>query len=74
MRHNLSAANMTVADLVKVTVYLVGEIDSTARRTAFANFFGTSAPCMTLLYVSGLASPAFRVEIDAIGWSDDERR
>ncbi|MGF6883230.1 hypothetical protein ABIA39_005110 [Nocardia sp. GAS34] len=32
---------------------------------------------MTLMYVSGLASPAFRVEIDAMAWSGDgdkERR
>jgi 2-iminobutanoate/2-iminopropanoate deaminase len=68
--HNLSAAGMDIANLVKVSVYLVGEIDSTARRAAFAEFFGPHAPCMTLMYVSGLASPALRVEIDAMAWSE----
>ncbi|MEC3918566.1 RidA family protein [Nocardia sp. CDC160] len=69
IRYNLAAASMTVTDIVKLTIYLVGEIDSDTRRTALANFLGTHAPCMTLMYVSALASPALRVEIDATAWS-----
>jgi len=72
VRLNLSAAGMGVSDLVKVTAYLVGEIDGAARRAAFAEFFGSYSPCMTLMYVSGLASPALRVEIDAMAWSDEQ--
>ncbi|GAB2533797.1 RidA family protein [Nocardia heshunensis] len=71
VRHNLSAANMTVTDLVKLTIYLVSEVDNTLRRTALSDFLGTHSPCMTLMYVSALASPALRVEIDAMAWSSD---
>ncbi|MEV6772592.1 Rid family hydrolase [Nocardia sp. NPDC051030] len=67
---NLSAAGMSVTDLVKVTVFLVGQVDSAARRTAFADFLGSHEPCMTLMYVSGLAAPSLRVEIDVMAWSD----
>jgi hypothetical protein len=35
-----------------------------------ASRLGAHHPCMTLLYVAGLASPALRVEIDA--WASRE--
>ncbi|MGY2011684.1 hypothetical protein ACW9HC_32330 [Nocardia gipuzkoensis] len=38
---------------------------------AFAEVFGPHEPCMTLMYVSGLASPALRVEIDAMAWAEN---
>lgn len=62
---NLAAAGMTVPDLVKVTIYLVGDWDQPRRRSVFDCFFGDHRPCMTLLYVAGLAAPAFRIELDA---------
>src|SRR5690349_19793557 len=61
--HNLAAAAMTAADLVKITFYLVGEVDAAARRVVVSDFLGDHRPCTTLLYVSALASPALRVEI-----------
>jgi 2-iminobutanoate/2-iminopropanoate deaminase len=65
LRRNLAAAGMEVANLVKVTTYLVGDVDAPARRAAFKGFLGEHVPTQTLLYVSALASPALRVEIDA---------
>lgn len=65
IRRNLEAAGMEIGDLVKLTVYLAGDIDADARRQALTVFLGTHKPCMTLLYVSALASPALQVEIDA---------
>ncbi len=65
LRRNLDAAGMAIDDVVKLTVYLVGDIDADRRRLAFDAFFGEHRPCMTLLYVSALASPALKVEIDA---------
>lgn len=65
IRRNLEATGMAVSDLVKLTIYLVGEIDGDRRRQVFGAFLGAHRPCMTLLYVSALASPALRVEIDA---------
>lgn len=69
---NLEAAGMTVADVVKVTLYLVGEIDVDRRRAALGAWLGGHEPCMTLLFVAALAAPAYRVEIDA--WACDDGR
>ena len=62
---NLQAANMDVKDLVKLTYYLVGEIDTTKRRELVAAKLQGHKPCSTLLYVARLATPDLRVEIDA---------
>jgi enamine deaminase RidA (YjgF/YER057c/UK114 family) len=62
---NLQAANMGVQDIVKLTYYLVGEIDTTKRRELVAAKLQGHKPCSTLLYVAALASQNLRVEIDA---------
>lgn len=62
---NLRAANMDVQDIVKLTYYLVGEIDTVKRRERVASKLQGHQPCSTLLYVAALASPQLRVEIDA---------
>jgi enamine deaminase RidA (YjgF/YER057c/UK114 family) len=63
--HNLRAAGMDVKDLIKITYYLVGEIDTAKRREIVLSKLQGHQPCSTLLYVAALASPMFRVEIDA---------
>jgi 2-iminobutanoate/2-iminopropanoate deaminase len=70
LRRNLDAADMTVQNIVKLTVYLVGSIDSPRRRAVFDAWLDGHRPCMTLLYVSALADPRFRVEIDAWAHAD----
>ena len=72
VRLNLDAAGMTVRDIVKMTTYLVGEVDPDRRRQIFSAFFGDHRPCMTLLYVSALGTPALRAEVDA--WAACETR
>ena len=62
---NLRAANMDVKDIIKLTYYLVGEIDTAKRREIVLSKLQGHQPCSTLLYVAGLASPTFRVEIEA---------
>jgi 2-iminobutanoate/2-iminopropanoate deaminase len=62
---NLRTANMEIKDIVKLTFYLVGEIDATKRRETLAEWLGEHTPCSTLLYVAALATPAIKVEIDA---------
>lgn len=62
---NLQAAGMDVKDLVKITYYLVGEIDTAKRREVVLSKLQGHQPCSTLLYVAGLASPVYKVEIDA---------
>jgi 2-iminobutanoate/2-iminopropanoate deaminase len=70
VRRNLDAAGMTIGDIVKMTTYLVGDVDPDLRRQVFGAFFGDHRPCMTLLYVSALGLPALKVEIDA--WAAHE--
>jgi len=62
---NLRAAGMDVTDIIKLTYYLVGEIDTAKRREVVLSRLQGHKPCSTLLYVAALASPMFRVEIDA---------
>ena len=62
---NLLAADMDVNNLIKLTYYLVGEIDTAKRRELVLSRLQGYRPCSTLLYVAGLASPLYKVEIDA---------
>ena len=62
---NLRAADMGLKDLVKLTFYLVGEMDAVSRRETIAERLDGHKPCMTLLHVAGLAAPQYKVEIDA---------
>ena len=62
---NLRAANMDVKDLIKLTYYLVGDMDTAKRRELTASKLQGHKPCSTLLYVARLATPSLKVEIDA---------
>lgn len=62
---NLQAANMEMKDLVKVNYYLVGEWDTVKRRELIASKMGGHKPCSTLVYVAALASPIYKVEVEA---------
>jgi 2-iminobutanoate/2-iminopropanoate deaminase len=61
---NLQAAGMDVKDLIKITYYLVGELDTAKRREVILSKLQGHQPCSTLLFVAGLASPMYKVEID----------
>jgi 2-iminobutanoate/2-iminopropanoate deaminase len=56
---------MRVDDIVKMTIYFVGEVDVHARRAALANWLAGHEPCLTVLFVAALATPQLRVEVDA---------
>lgn len=62
---NLAAAGIGVDDLVKVTFYLVGEVDLDAWRQVVAAHLGDHRPTMTLLFVARLGRPTLLVEVDA---------
>lgn len=62
---NLQAADMEVKDLVKINYYLVGEWDTAKRRELIASKLNGHKPCSTLVYVAGLASPIYKVEVEA---------
>ncbi len=63
---NLSAAGMEIQDIGKLTIYLVGEIDTDKRREVLGEWLGSHSPCSTLLYVAALATPDIKVEIEAL--------
>jgi 2-iminobutanoate/2-iminopropanoate deaminase len=67
---NLKAADMTVADLTKLTLYVVGDMDAAGRRDILQAKLGDHAPCMTLVFVVALANPRLKVEIDAFAAGD----
>lgn len=62
---NLRAADMDITDMIKITYYLVGEIDAAKRRELISSKLQGHRPCSTLLFVAALASPLYKVEIDA---------
>jgi 2-iminobutanoate/2-iminopropanoate deaminase len=62
---NLAAAGMQASDLVKLTLYLVDEIDAPTRAEILTRRLGGHRPAMTLVYVARLAAPSLLVEVDA---------
>jgi enamine deaminase RidA (YjgF/YER057c/UK114 family) len=72
IKRNLSAANMEIHDIVKLTIYLVGEIESQRRRQVLASWLGGHTPAMTLVFVAALATPEIKVEIEALACKDYE--
>ncbi|HSL44581.1 MAG TPA: RidA family protein [Anaerolineales bacterium] len=62
---NLRAAGMDVNDLLKINYYLVGDVDTAKRRDLILSKLQGHKPCSTLVYVAALASPVFKVEIEA---------
>ncbi|MBS0560110.1 MAG: RidA family protein [Proteobacteria bacterium] len=61
----LEAHGMTVANVVKVNVFITDLSLLDSLRTQRAAFFGDHIPASTLLVVAGLADPRFKVEIEA---------
>lgn len=61
----LAAHGMSPADIVKVTVFLTDAALIGPWRAKRDAFMQGHAPASTLLIVAGLASPAFKVEVEA---------
>ncbi|MED4129661.1 RidA family protein [Shouchella miscanthi] len=62
---NLQEAEMDVENLTKLVFYIVGEMDAGQRRKIISEFLDDHLPCTTMIFVSGLAGPQFKIEIDA---------
>ncbi len=61
----LAAAGMGLANIVKITTIVPDAADVAATRAARAAALGDLRPASTLI-VGGLASPAWKIEIEAI--------
>jgi enamine deaminase RidA (YjgF/YER057c/UK114 family) len=62
---NLEAAGYEPTDIVKLTTYVVGEMDPAGRRAQLDRLLGAHVSTSTLVFVAALASPAYKVEVDA---------
>jgi enamine deaminase RidA (YjgF/YER057c/UK114 family) len=62
----LRRADMSVADLVKVTQYLLSPADIPVYAQVRARFLGSAQPASMLLLVPGLVRPDFLLEIEAM--------
>jgi enamine deaminase RidA (YjgF/YER057c/UK114 family) len=62
----LTRAEMTVADIVKVTQYLTRAEDIPEYSKTRARYLGLAKPASTLLVVSQLVHPEFLVEVEII--------
>jgi enamine deaminase RidA (YjgF/YER057c/UK114 family) len=62
----LQAAGMGPHDLVKVTIFLIDRAHLPILREVRDAMLQGAAPASTLIYVAGLASPDWLVEIEAI--------
>ena len=65
LRAVLQQAGSDLSAVVKTTVFLTDRGLLPAYRSARERLMGDHAPASTLLFVSGLADPAFVVEIEA---------
>ena len=66
IRHLVEAAGGAMADVVKVTIYVVNIQQNTEVWRARQEFFTGDFPCSTLVEVRSLATPEILVEIEAI--------
>ncbi len=62
---NLAAAGLEPKHLTKMTVYAVGPLDPVGRKAALDRLLGDHIACSTLVYVAALATPDYKVEVDA---------
>jgi enamine deaminase RidA (YjgF/YER057c/UK114 family) len=62
---NLQAAGFEPTDLVKLTTYVVGEMDPAGRRGQLDRLLGAHVTTSTLIFVAALAGPQYKVEVDA---------
>jgi len=62
----LQDANMTADNLVNYTTYLTRAEDVANYRAVRDRFIGSAKPTSTLLIISGLASPDWLVEVEAV--------
>ena len=65
----LSAANCSIAEVVKLTIYVVGysyEKADIIGKTVRAHFGSRPLPACSLVGVEGLARPEFQIEVEAL--------
>jgi 2-iminobutanoate/2-iminopropanoate deaminase len=62
----LRAADMAPADLVRLTTYLIDPGDRVAYLAVRDRFVGSPPPASTLVVISALADPRYKIEVEAV--------
>ncbi len=65
LKAQVEAAGLTLADIVKTTIYAAAETDTKIVNQVYASFFNEPYPARLLIRAS-FPNPAVRVEIEAI--------
>ena len=60
----LASAGMQIENIVQLNVFLIDRADYAVARRVREEVLGDHRPASTLLYVSGLSNPEWRIEID----------
>lgn len=66
MKAILDEANMGIADIVQLNMLLIDRADRDGAMAVRDSELGPHRPASTLMYISGLANPAWKIEIDFI--------
>ncbi len=66
----LSAANMTLKDIVKMSFYLVRSEDMSTLVEVRKELLDGIRPAVTTLFVAGLVSPDWLVEVDVVACAE----
>jgi 2-iminobutanoate/2-iminopropanoate deaminase len=64
----VEAAGGTMADIVKITIYITNLADRPQIAAIRREFFSGDFPCSTLITITALAAPELAIEIDAIAY------
>lgn len=63
---NLAAAEMSMTDIVKLTIFFAVPVTADDRRRLIADALGDHRPTMSVLHVAGLGTDDMLVEVEAI--------
>jgi 2-iminobutanoate/2-iminopropanoate deaminase len=74
LREIVEEAGSSLADAVKVTVYLTDIADFSAMNDVYQEFFPTDPPARATVGVKALSNEAFRVEMDLIAVGTGEEQ
>lgn len=74
IRHLVEAAGGSIADVVKVTIFITDIKNREKVWQARREFFTGDFPASTLVQVSALADPSIKVEIEAVAHIGASRR
>lgn len=66
IREVLASADMEITDIVQLNMLLLDRADREEAHAVRQEYLGDHRPASTLMYVSGLSRPEWRVEIDFV--------